>query len=365
MNWESELARNITTMEELGEVLDLKFAEEEKGLLKRLTEMYPLSITRYYLSLIDAEDKNDPIKKMCIPSVVESNQKGSIDTSGEADNTVAVGLQHKYRQTGLLLSTNQCAMYCRHCFRKRLVGLDSSEIIQHKKEIIQYLSEHKEINNVLISGGDALLNNNTSLRSYLTEMSEMEHLDFIRFGTRVPVTFPMRIYEDTELIELLKEFNKKKQIYIVTHFNHPRELTVEARKAVDVLINCGLIIKNQTVLLNGVNDNGELLAKLINELTGWGVHPYYIFQCRPVSGVKNQFQVPLHKGYQIIEAAKARMNGIGKSFRYVLSNHQGKIEILGSSHNNMMLFKYHEAKDENNQGKLFTLKIDDYQCWVD
>ncbi len=365
MNWESELAKNITTVEELVEGLGAIFTEEEQEVLSNLIEMYPMSITRYYLSLIDKDNRNDPIRKMCIPSVLESDLIGSLDTSGEADNTVEVGLQHKYKQTGLLLSTNQCAMYCRHCFRKRLVGLDSSEIGRHKKEIMKYLCEHTEINNVLISGGDALLNNNTSIRSYLADLSELKHLDYIRFGTRVPVTFPMRIYEDTELIELLREFNKKKQIYIVTHFNHPRELTKEARKAIKALIDCGIIIKNQTVLLRGVNDSGELLGKLMNELTGWGINPYYIFQCRPVSGVKNQFQVPLHKGYQIVEEAKAKMSGIGKSFRYVLSNQQGKIEILGSAHNNMMLFKFHEAKDASNQGRLFSLKIEDNQCWVD
>ena len=365
MNWESELARNITTMEELEEAIDLNYTEEEKEVVKRLIQMHPMSITHYYLSLIDIEDKNDPIRKLCIPSVDESDRNGSFDTSGEADNTVMVGLQHKYKQTGLLLSTNQCAMYCRHCFRKRLVGLDSSEINHRRKEIIQYLREHKEINNVLISGGDALLNNNVKIRNYLTEISEIEHLDFIRFGTRIPVTFPMRIYDDTELLEILSEFNKRKSIYIITHFNHPRELTMEARKAVAALKDCGLIIKNQTVLLNGINDNEELLATLFNELTGWGVNPYYIFQCRPVSGVKNQFQVPLQKGYQIIEAAKARMNGIGKSFRYVLSNQQGKIEILGSVHKDIMLFKYHEAKDDKNQGRLFSKKIEEYQCWLD
>jgi lysine 2,3-aminomutase len=365
MNWESELAKNITTIEELEEKLDFHYTNEEKEILKGLIENHPMSITHYYLSLIDRHDENDPIKKMCIPSIMEADLSGSFDTSGETENTVAVGLQHKYKQTGLILSTNQCAMYCRHCFRKRLVGLDSSEISSHKKEIFSYIEEHKEINNVLISGGDALLNSNKTIKSYLSELSNMSHLDIIRLGTRVPVTFPMRIYEDTELLKILKEFSQKKQIYIITHFNHPRELTDQAKRAIKALIEYGMVIKNQTVLLNGINSDGEVLAHLINELTSWGINPYYVFQCRPVSGVKNQFQVPLHQGYQIVETAKSMMNGVGKGFRYVMSNKQGKIEILGSLHNNMMLFKYHEAKEDVNQGKLFTMRIEDQQCWIE
>lgn len=365
MNWESELARNMTTIEELEEVLQIRYNEEERLLLKQLIDTHPMSVSRYYLSLIDASDEEDPIRKMSIPSVKETELGGSFDTSGEADNTITAGLQHKYKQTGMILSTNQCAMYCRHCFRKRLVGLSSMEVSHHMDNIISYIKEHKEMNNVLISGGDSFLNSNDTIRKYLKELSELEHLDFIRFGTRVPVTFPMRIYQDQDLLKLLKEFNQKKRIYVITHFNHPKELTGEAMRAVHALIECGLGVKNQTVLLNGVNDNSEILAELVNRLTRWGIGPYYVFQCRPVSGVKNQFQVPLHRGYEIVEAAKAKMNGLGKSFRYVLSNTRGKIEVLGRAEDDRILFKFHEAKDSNNQGKIFALKIRENQCWID
>jgi KamA family protein len=365
MDWVQELRQNLTTVEELEENLKLSLTEAERENLREIIDIYPMSVTRFYLSLINHEDEKDPIRRMCIPSILETDRSGSLDTSGESDNTVITGLQHKYRQTALILSTNQCAMYCRHCFRKRLVGLSSEEIMKHMEEIISYLKTHQEISNVLISGGDSFLNSNAAIKRYLEELYRIEHLDFIRFGTRVPVTFPMRIYKDRELLDVLKEYNKKKRIYIITHYNHPNEMTEESRLAIRALMNCGLGIKNQTVLLKGVNDDPEVLADLINKMTKWGIIPYYIFQCRPVAGIKNQFQLPLKKGIRIVEEAKAGLNGQGKCFRYVLSNRTGKIEILGMLKDNTMLFKYHESKEEINQGRIFTRQIDNNQCWID
>lgn len=365
MDWVKELQKNLTTVEELEEKLKIEFTKEEKDRLNEIITSYPMSITRFYLSLIDIKNEKDPIRRMCIPSAEETDLSGSLDTSGEADNTVMTGLQHKYRQTALILSTNQCAMYCRHCFRKRLVGLSGEEIIKHLESIVSYVKSREEISNVLISGGDSFLNSNAAIETYLKELSEIEHLDFIRFGTRVPVTFPMRIYEDKELLDILKKYNEKKRIYIITHYNHPNELTKESRYAINALMECGISIKNQTVLLKGVNDDSIVLADLMNKMTRWGIIPYYIFQCRPVSGVKNQFQLPLKRGYKIVEEAKAKLNGQGKCFRYVMSNRKGKIEILGMLKENTMLFKYHESKEDINQGKIFTQQIENNQCWID
>ncbi|MGB8455184.1 MAG: KamA family radical SAM protein [Anaerocolumna sp.] len=365
MDWVKELEQNLTTVEEVEEKLKIHYSKEEKDKLNDIIHVYPMSITRFYLSLIDVKNERDPIRRMCIPSVQETDINGSPDTSGESDNTVVNGLQHKYRQTALILSTNQCAMYCRHCFRKRLVGLSSDEIIKHMEEIVSYIKGQSEISNVLISGGDSFLNTNATIKKYLEKLSQIDHLDFIRFGTRVPLTFPMRIYKDSELLNILKEYNKKKKIYIITHYNHPNELTEESRNAINALIGCGISIKNQTVLLKGVNDDSKVLADLINKMTRWGIIPYYIFQCRPVLGVKNQFQLPLKRGYKIIEEAKSKLNGQGKCFRYVLSNRNGKIEILGILKENTMLFKYHESKEDANLGRIFTKQIDNNQCWID
>lgn len=291
MDWRTILRSNITTAAELKDALHLDDQQEKR--LEEILERFPMSIPKYYLSLIDWEHcEDDPIRKMCIPSIEETDLSGAFDTSGEGDNTVMVGMQHKYHETVLILSTHECAMYCRHCFRKRLVGVSSEETTGNIDEMAAYVRSHPEINNVLISGGDAFLNSNRILEYYLKIFTEIPHLDLIRFGTRTPVVLPMRIYDDPELISMLEKYNQKKQIYVVTQFNHPNELTDEAKKAIQSLLKAGVIIKNQTVLLKGVNDSGAVLGALLKKLIAYGVVPYYIFQCRPVSGEKINFRFP-------------------------------------------------------------------------
>ena len=278
------LEKNINRLNDLFVLLDLSPSEQKN--IMEIAEKFPISIPAYYLSLINKEDKNDPIRKMAIPSEFEKDLEGTFDTSGEGDNTVITGMQHKYNETVMILSTNQCAMYCRHCFRKRLVGLSDEEIAKHFEEMAQYIKEHKEISNVLISGGDSLVNSNTKIEYLLKLFTSIDNLDFIRFGTRIPVVMPQRISEDLQLLEILKKYSKKKQIYIVTQFNHPNEVTEESKKAIKMLQKIGIVVKNQTVLLKGVNDDSHVLGSLLKKLTSIGVVPYYIFQCRPVKGVK-------------------------------------------------------------------------------
>lgn len=362
MNWAENLQNNLTTAEQLKGVLQLNDKETEK--LKQILEQFPMSITQYYLSLIHWEDENDPIKKMCIPSIRETDLDGSFDTSGEADNTVVEGMQHKYKQSAMILSTNRCAMYCRHCFRKRLVGLSDKEIAKYFDKIMEYIEGHTEISNVLISGGDAFLNSNEVIEKYLERLCRMEHIDFIRFGTRTPVVLPMRITEDKELLDILQRYSSKKQIYVITHFNHPNEITRESKAAVQALLHVGIPVRNQAVLLKGINDSPQVLGTLLKRLTAAGVLPYYVFQCRPVSGVKNQFQVPLKQGFKIVEETRNMQNGMGKNFRYVLSHEAGKIEILGMTAEDEMLFKYHQAKKPEDAGRLFIRHLEDTQCWL-
>lgn len=278
------LEKNINRLNDLFVLLDLSPSEQKN--IMEIAEKFPISIPAYYLSLINKEDKNDPIRKMAIPSEFEKDLEGTFDTSGEGDNTVITGMQHKYNETVMILSTNQCAMYCRHCFRKRLVGLSDEEIAKHFEEMAQYIKEHKEISNVLISGGDSLVNPNTKIEYLLKLFTSIDNLDFIRFATRIPVVMPQRISEDLQLLEILKKYSKKKQIYIVTQFNHPNEVTEESKKAIKMLQKIGIVVKNQTVLLKGVNDDSHVLGSLLKKLTSIGVVPYYIFQCRPVKGVK-------------------------------------------------------------------------------
>ena len=364
MSWQNQISEGISTAAQLAAAIGL--TPEKEAEIARITERYPMMITPYYLSLVDKNATDDPIARMCIPSMDEFGEGGSFDTSGESSNTKMDGLQHKYKPTVLLLSTNVCAMYCRHCFRKRLVGLSDDELLEVADEAIAYITSHGEVNNVLVTGGDALMNPNHVIERYLSGLTAIDHLDLVRFGSRLPVTLPERIYGDSELLDMFEEYGKRKTLIVVTQFNHPRELTPEAARAVRELMVRGVQVRNQTVLLRGVNDSGEVLGELLSGLTRIGVSPYYIFQCRPVTGVKGRFQVPIAEGIGIVDDAKARQNGIGKSVRYAMSHPRGKIEIIGRlPSNGETVFKFHQAKYPEDMARIFTLPLDGHETWLD
>ena len=363
LRWQDELKNNVTTLQELKEYIDLDAAEEKN--LQKVIDEHPMSIPRYYLSLIDPADPDDPIRKMAVPSSEELDLEGSYDTSGERENTKLPGLQHKYANTVLLLSANVCSMYCRHCFRKRMVGLTNDEIMSRFHEALAYIRSHPEINNVLISGGDALILPTPVLGRFLAELTTLPHLDYIRLGSRMAVTFPERILNDPELLELFRAYSKKnRRIYLHTQFNHPREITPQATEAVNRVIQSGVVINNQTVLLRGVNDTPEVLADLQRNLVRIGVNPYYVFQCRPVKRVKNHFQVPLAEGYRIVAKARGMLDGLSKRFRYAMSHERGKIEILGIL-GDEIFFKHQQARDPKDASRFFKRKLDETAGWLD
>lgn len=357
-----ELEHNITTLDELEQHISLE--KKEKNTLSKIIKTYPMSITRYYISLIDPNDPTDPIRKMVVPSLDELSRIGSFDTSGEKTNTKAIGLQHKYAQTALILTTNKCPSYCRFCFRKRLVGFSDKEIISNFNVAQKYISEHTEVNNVLLTGGDPFSLENHIIEHFLESFAMIDHLDFVRFGSRIPVVLPQRISEDKELQDIfLKYSTPDMRIHVVTHFNHPNEVTKEARAAIDALLKCGVPVHNQTVLMKGVNDSSKVIAKLQNMLVSAGVNPYYIFQCRPVKKVTH-FQVTLAHGLDIINEANKQMNGLSKRFKYIMSHKTGKIEII-SKDDEFIYFKYHQAKDPKNIGKFFKLPLISSAKWLD
>ncbi len=360
MNLENKISENISSIEQLANYIEL--TPEEKKQLEEVIKIHPMLVPKYYLSLIKKDDKNDPIRRMIVPSVEELSMDGSYDTSGEFENTKMPGLQHKYLQTVLILSTNQCSAYCRYCFRKRLVGLPNKEIIRRFDDAVYYIKKHKEVNNVLISGGDFLVLPNKTIKRFLEKLITIQHLDFIRIGSKVPVTFPDRLSDDY-LLGLFKKYSSKKRIYITTQFNHPREITKKSINSINNLIASNISINNQTVLLKGVNNNPNVLAELMNKLVRIGVNPYYVFQCRPVKRVKH-FQVPLYEGYKIVENAKKKLNGYSKRFRYVMSHRTGKIEIVGIK-NGEIYFKYYQAKDPKNLGRFFKKKLKKTATWLD
>lgn len=362
-SWKDLLSEGCRSSEDLKDIL--KLSEREVETIRGIHEKYPMYINEYYLSLIDPQNPDDPVRRMSVPSGWELSEEGQADTSGEASNTVLPGMQHKYDETALILSTSRCAMYCRHCFRKRMVGLSDDEVAKHLGEMEEYVRRHPEISNVLISGGDAFMNSNRRIREFLEIFTGMDQLDLIRFGTRIPVVLPQRITTDPELQEILRQYGRKKQIYVVTQFNHPNEVTPETAGAVRVLLESGIVVRNQTVLLKEINDDPRVLSELFRKLTACGVVPYYVFQCRPVRGVLNHFQVPLRKGLRIVEDAKRHQNGQGKCFRYAMSHPTGKIEILGEMDDRQMVFKYHQAKNSANAGRLFVQDVEEEQRWLE
>ncbi len=362
MTWAEEFKANVTTAEQLRDWLHL--TDEQVENIREEIKMFPMSVTRYYLSLIDPDDPADPIRKMAIPSGHVELLDGYLDTSGEHSNTKAQGLQHKYEQTTLVLTTPVCAMFCRHCFRRRLVGKEGDEIAQDPSTVAAYIKANPSISNVLLSGGDSFMMTTPQIASWLETLTALDQLDFIRFGSRTPVTFPQRILLDPALVELLARYTRKKQIYLVTHFNHPREITEESTKAIKALQSAGVVVKNQTVLMQGINDDARTLSTLLKKVSALGIVQHYIFQCRPVQGVKSRFQVPLLKGSAIVTKALAMQNGLGKTADYTMSHITGKIRILGQVDENTLLFQYKQAKDPANIGRIFTQRLGSDQMWL-
>ena len=200
MNWKDELNNNVSTLTQLKKYVDLDKVEIQK--LEKVIKRHPMFITKYYISLINFDEPADPIKKMIIPSRKELNLSGSYDTSGEKESTKMPGLQHKYNQTVLMLVTNKCTSYCRYCFRKRLVGIPTKDLVERFEDAVDYLQTHKKVNNVLLSGGDPLTLETGIIDRFLKELIPIKHLDFIRIGTKSLVTFPDRILKDETLVNI-------------------------------------------------------------------------------------------------------------------------------------------------------------------
>lgn len=327
-----------------------------------VSNIYPMRLPQYYYE-VAKKSRGSCLLKTCIPSCNELLDDGEEDTSGEGSNCVIKGVQHKYKNTVLILTTDECAMYCRYCFRKRMVGGRGDETVENIDKIYEYISVHPEVDNVLLSGGDVLMLDNSVIEGYLSKLCAIPQLDFLRLGTKIPVVYPNRIASDTELLQILKHYSKKKTIYMITQFNHPDEITAKVQEVIRLIRDTGVILRNQSVLLKGVNDNYHILCELMNRLVSIGITPYYVFQCRPVKGTGGMFQVALDEGVKIIEKTKEKLNGIAKSFRYICSIPMGKAEIIAIQ-NDKVLYMMHEIRrDRKKNGiKYHDLKRDRY--WI-
>ncbi len=340
-------------------------SKQEKDELRKVTEQFAFRCNDYYLSLINWSDPDDPIRHIVIPNPKELKRWGRLDPSDEKAYTILPGLEHKYNSTALLLVSNQCAGLCRYCFRKRVfIEKRQDDYLQDVDSALAYIAEHNEITNVLLTGGDPLMLQTGKLENLISRLRQIEHVQIIRIGTRVPVYNPYRIIEDASLLEMINTYSTdEKKLYVITHFVHPREITEVAIKACNLIQKAGAKMCNQTPLVRGINNNPDTLAELFARLSFVGVIPYYVFQCRPAVGNK-AYTVPIEEAYEIFEQAKSKVSGLAKRARYVMSHSTGKIEIVGKT-KEFVYFKYHRAADDADSGKFLVFRSNPKACWFD
>jgi lysine 2,3-aminomutase len=345
--WNSELANNVNSLEKLKQYIFLTVEEENS--MQKVLDNHPMNIPRYYLSLINPDNPQDPIRKLAIPSVDELIMAGQMgettgDPYGDDKHNKGNGILHKYPYSALIVATEYCSMYCRHCFRKRLVGLPNDKTVENFQNAAKYIAKHKEITNVIISGGDPMMLPTKVIAKMLEVLKDINHVNYVRIGTRTPVVYPLR-YFDNELIEVLRDFNQHKTLYIPTHFNHANEITDLSEEAVMRIRNAGITVNNQAVFLNGVNDTVQDLRDLMNGLVRIGVNPYYLYQCMPVTRVRHHFQVPLKRGVDIVSEAKRSLDGYAKRFKFIMGHDIGKIEICGRKDDILVMSQIHSRPE--------------------
>ena len=304
-DWRWQLKNRVTTLEQLKKLLQL--SNEEREGLKNALGTLRMAITPYYLSLIDLDYHNDPIRRQAIPTVHELHisPEDLQDPLEEDVDSPTAGLTHRYPDRVLLLVTDQCSMYCRHCTRRRVAGeKDQALPLEQVKKAVSYIKMKPEIRDVLISGGDPFVLDTSRLEQIIRMIKDIPHVEIVRIGSRTPVVMPMRI--DDELCSMLRKYHP---IYVNTHFNHPQEFTPEACEALAKLADAGIPLGNQSVLLRGINDNTDVMKKLMHLLLKNRVRPYYIYQCDLSRGISH-FRTPVSVGIQIIESLRGHTSGL-------------------------------------------------------
>lgn len=326
-DWRWQLNRSIKDLKTFEMLTGISFSKKEKDQFSKTVEKFPMSITPYYLSLIDTKEyDSDPIFKQSFPNPFELMiQKDDIeDPLAEDKDSPVSNITHRYPDRLLFIISNTCSMYCRHCTRKRRVGdIDS---VPSKKEIlkgIDYIKKTPDVRDILLSGGDPLLLSTDYLDWILEKLKNINHVEVIRIGTRTPAVLPYRITDN--LIKMLK---KHKPLWINTHFNHPRELTTSAIKALDKIADAGFPLGNQSVLLAGINDCPRIMKKLVQKLVKNRVRPYYLYQCDLSEGLSH-FRTPVSKGIEIMENLIGHTSGFAVP-RYVIDapGGGGKIPVM-------------------------------------
>ena len=303
-DWKWQVKNRIETLEDLKKYVSLT-PEEEEGVKKTLQTLR-MAITPYYISLIDPNNPDCPVRKQAVPTGKETYQSPAdlLDPLHEDEDSPVPGLTHRYPDRVLLLITDMCSMYCRHCTRRRFAGQkDGESAIDRIDRAIDYIARTPQVRDVLLSGGDSLMVSDERLEYIISKLRQIPHVEIVRLGSRTPVVCPQRITDD--LVNMLKKYHP---VWLNTHFNHPQEVTKEAAEACAKLANAGIPLGNQTVLLRGVNDCVNTMKKLMHELVKMRVRPYYIYQCDLSMGIEH-FRTPVSKGIEIIEGLRGHTSG--------------------------------------------------------
>lgn len=324
-DWKWHFAHRITTAETFQKIV--KGTHQDFLTWQKVSESYPINITPYYFSLVDFSDENDPLRKQCCPDIREIDH-----VSGDAEDPLreerdmpVPGLIHRYNDRCVVLITHLCAMYCRHCNRKRLWRKNREYTTRRDslRMIIDYISEKHLLREVIISGGDPLILSDEELDWFLGEVRSISHVEVIRLGSRIPVVMPMRITD--KLCTLLR---KHRPLWFNTQFNHPREITKESARACEMILESGIPVSNQTVLLKGINDTFEIMRDLVYGLQRISVRPYYLFHCEPVKGV-HHFRTDIQRGIHIMENLWSHVSGLCiPRYVYDLPGGKGKIPLF-------------------------------------
>jgi len=320
--WLSELHKAHRTSASLAQIS--RHRGTPKGDFELISKRYPVCVTPYYAQLIDADDPADPIAKMVLPDVreLQTNTSLASDPLQELARSPVERLLQRYPDRAVIIATTHCAAYCRHCTRKQLAGRGGGAISPvHLEAIIAYLRDHPEIRDVIVSGGDPLTLEDHIIEPILAALREVETVHILRVATRTPVVLPMRI--TTSLVDMLR---RHQPCYVSTQFNHPRELTVEARRACAKLIDAGVPVVNQCVLISGVNDDPAVMAELCLGLVETRVRPYYVFISDLTEGVEH-LRAPLSSGIELMKALRGTISGLAIP-TLVVDTPAGKIPVL-------------------------------------
>lgn len=304
-DWRWQIRNRITSVDKLREVLGIQ--DEEAGEISRCLKHFRMAITPYYASLIDSSNKDCPIKRQAVPTINELNfeEADMSDPLHEDVDSPVPGITHRYPDRVLLLVTDQCSMYCRHCTRRRMAGGKDRALPRAQVDrAIAYIQNNKMVRDVLISGGDPLTLSDEHLEYIIRRLRAVKHVEIIRIGTRTPVVLPQRI--TPELCAMLQKYHP---VWINTHFNHPAEITPASKTACERLADAGIPLGNQSVLLRGINDCTNIMKKLLHQLMIMRVRPYYLYQCDLSRGI-GHFRTSVGKGIEIMENLRGHTTGL-------------------------------------------------------